>query len=100
MTKITKHEVITFRVEPELDKRIEDLSRERSEPKSEIIREAILEFTQKEAELKEVKSFIAKRFAAGKISFEEMVRIIGYREARKVAAYVELAKQSIQSGLG
>ncbi len=95
----TKQEIVTFRIEADLSRKMKELSEKLSEPKSNIIRKAILEFAQKSAELNEIKSIVAKNFAQGKISFEKMIELLGYKEAKKIASYTELAKHSIISGL-
>ena len=41
----------------------------------------------------------AKKFAENKLSFEEVVNLLGYGEAKKIAFYVEFAKKSIIEGL-
>ena len=94
-----KHEVLTVRVESQIQEGLDDLAKERAEARSEIIREAIIEYIKRQTELKEVKSFIAKKFAEGSVSFEQMVRLLGYTEARKVIFYVETAKKSFEAGL-
>ncbi len=95
----TKHEVLTVRVEQVLDQQLDEFAKEKAKPKSEIIRSAIQEYIRKEAEIGEIKRFIAKKFAEGKLSFEEMVRFLGYKEAQKVAFYCEMAKKSFERGL-
>ncbi len=95
----TKHELLTVRIEGDLNRSLDELVKERAEGRSEIVREALQEFISKQAELKEIKSFIAKKFAEGSVSFDELVRLLGYREARKVAFYVETARKSFEAGL-
>lgn len=41
------------------------------------------------------KSFIAKRYVQNKISFYEMVKLLGYKEAKKISDYIKIAKHSI-----
>lgn len=94
-----KEELLTVRIEPELKEKIETLEREKIETKSKIIREALIEYIQKETEMKEIKKIIAKKFTLNLISFDEVVRILGYEEARKVAFFVEISKKSFEEGL-
>ena len=47
----------------------------------------------------EIKKMVARRFALDKISFEELIKIVGYKEARKIAFYVQTAKKSFVEGL-
>ena len=91
--------MLTVRIEAELEKKLEELAREKIERKSDIIREALEEFIKKETEMKEIKRIMAKKFAEGKISFEELIKILGYQEARKTAFYIDIAKKSFEEGL-
>jgi len=96
---MAREELLTVRVDPALKEKIRDLEREKLETTSGIVREALLEYVQKETGLEEIKKIIAKKFAAGKISFEETVRLLGYEEARKIAFFVETVKKSLKEGL-
>ncbi len=90
---------LTVRIEPELQEKIETLEREKIETRSNIIRDALIAYIQKETEMKEIKKIVAEKFALGLISFEEVVRILGYEGARKIAFFVETAKKSLEEGL-
>ena len=91
--------VITVRVEPSVEKRLETVAKKRLEKKSDVIRKALIEYLNRESELKEIKKQIAQRFAEGKITFDGMVRLLGYNEAKKIAYLVEMAKASFEEGL-
>lgn len=92
-------ETVSVRMESELKRKLEELSRQKMEKKSDVIREALMEFIKKEVEMNEIKKVVSRKFAEGSISFEQMVEILGYREARKVAYFVEIAKKSFEEGL-
>ena len=92
-------DVLVVRLEEETKRRINLLSRERRESKSDLVRKALLKYIQRESELNEIKQVVAKKFAEGKISFEEMVRILGYDEAKIVAFFVDVAEKSFQEGI-
>ncbi len=94
-----QEKTLTVRIEPELRKKIEILGREKIETKSNIVREALMNYIQKEMEMKEIKKVVAEKFTLDKISFEELIRIVGYKEAKKIAFYVATAKKSFEEGL-
>lgn len=94
-----KHETITVRVEQLLDENLSKIAKEKAKPKSEIIRRAIEDFINKEKGIEEIKRFIAQKFAEEKISFDDMVGLLGYKEAKKIAFYYEMAKESFELGL-
>lgn|SRR3989338_2213523 len=94
-----RDELLTVRVEPKIKEKLEALERSKIETRSNIIREALIKYIEKETEMEEIKRTIAEKFASGLISFEETVRILGYEEARKVAFFTEMAKRSFEEGL-
>lgn len=92
-------DVVTVRLDEKTRKQIFQFSRNKLESQSEIIRKAILNYVQKENELNELKQIVAKKFAEGKISFDELVRILGFEESKKVAYFVDIAEKSFQEGV-
>ncbi len=92
-------DVVTVRLDEKTRKQISQFSRNKLESQSEIIRKAILNYVQKENELNELKQIVAKKFAEGKISFDELVRILGFEESKKVAYFVDIAEKSFQEGV-
>lgn len=49
--------------------------------------------------MNEVKKRVAKRYTEGKLFFDELVDILGYEEAKKVACYKNIAETSFVEGL-
>ncbi len=94
--KPRREELLTIRIEPRLRQRINALVHEKIKTKSDIIREAIEDYIKRGEELKELKSEMAKKYAANKVSFQDLVRIIGYQEASKVAFFIEKAKKAFK----
>lgn len=90
--------IVTVRLDDKTCNEIEAYSKEKSESQSDIIRKAILQYVQKQRELNEIKSVVSRKFAEGKISFDELVRIIGFEEAKKVAYFVDVAEKSLTEG--
>ncbi len=94
-----REELLTVRVEPKIKEKLKLLEKEKMETRSNIIREALIRYIEKEMEMKEIRKIVAEKFASGSISFEETVKILGYEEARKIAFFVEVAKKSFEEGL-
>jgi len=94
-----REDLLTVRIEPKLKERIRVLEKEKMETMSNIVREALISYVQKETEMIEIRKLVAEKFAADKISFDEAVRILGYEEAKKIAFFVEIAKKSFEKGL-
>src|SRR3989338_5571726 len=94
-----REKLITVRIEPELEEKIATLEKDMMETRSNIVREALIAYVQKETEMKEIRRIVAEKFASGAISFEEVVRLVGYEDARKTAFFVEMTKKSFEEGL-
>lgn len=92
-------DVVTVRFDEKARKAIQRFSQDKLESQSDIIRKAVLQFVQRENELNEIREIVAKKFAEGKISFDELVRILGFEEAKKIAFFVDIAEKSLQEGL-
>lgn len=91
--------MISMRLEKKDKEKILELSKRKMESKSDLMRKALLQYIQKETEMDEIKEAVAKKFAEGKISFDELVKIIGFDEAKKVAYFVDIAEKSFQEGI-
>ena len=94
-----KEEAVTVRIDKKLAKGLEELSKARMEGKSEIVRGAIEVYIRKEKESTEIKKMVARKFAEGKIGFDELVKVLGYEEAKTVAFYTDVARKSFEEGL-
>lgn len=91
--------MITLRLEGKDKRKVWDLAKKKRESKSDLMRKALLSYIEKETELDEIKGIVATKFAESKISFDELVRILGFDEAKKVAFFVDIAEKSFQEGI-
>jgi len=96
---VVRSEVVTVRFDSKERKEIDEVAQKKMASQSEVIRKATLIYLQKEKEIDEIKRIVAHRFAQGKISFDDLVRILGYEESKKTAFFVETAEKSFQEGL-
>jgi len=94
--KNRREELLTVRIEPKLKENLRRLERERIETRSNIVREALYKYLQKQREMTAVKKFVAKKFTEGEISFERVVELLGYDEAKKIAFFVEKVKKAFK----
>lgn len=94
-----KREVLTVRLDEELSEMIEELARDKHAAKSDVVRDALRAYVERERGLDEVRRVVAAKFAEGALGFDEMVRILGFDEAKMVAYYVEVAERSFEEGL-
>ena len=91
--------MLTIREDKEVLDKLEELARLKMKTKSEITREALRDYIRRKLELIEIQRLAAKRYTEGAISFDELVELLGYDEARKVAFYKETAERSFSEGL-
>ncbi len=92
-------DIVTVRFEGDARKQITTYARQKLETKSNVIRRATLEFIKRENERNEIKEVISQKFGEGKISFDEMVRILGYDDAKEVAFFIDVLEKSLQEGI-
>ena len=91
--------MLNVRIDEELENGLKKIAAKRVQAKSDVVRHALQEFVRRENGLDEVRAVVAKRFAEGRLSFEQAVELLGYGEARKIAFFVENARQSLAKGL-
>ncbi|MDP3104639.1 MAG: ribbon-helix-helix protein, CopG family [Candidatus Methanoperedens sp.] len=92
-------EMLTFREDDETIKKIDELARQKMRSRSEIVRLAVRDYVNRKLELIEIQKLAAKRYAEGKLSLDELVDILGFNEAKKVAHYKDLAESSFAQGM-
>jgi predicted transcriptional regulator len=92
-------EMLTFREDDEIIKKIDELARQKMRSRSEIVRMAVRDYVNRKLELMEIQKLAAKRYAEGKLSLDELVEILGFQEAKKVAHYKDIAEVSFAQGM-
>lgn len=92
-------EMISFREDDEIIKKIDELARQKMRSRSEIVRLAVKDYVNRKLELIEIQKLAAKRYAEGKLSLDELVDILGFNEAKKVAHYKDIAESSFAQGM-
>ncbi|MFH0970318.1 MAG: hypothetical protein V1776_02550 [Candidatus Diapherotrites archaeon] len=92
-------DILTVRFEGDARKEISTYARRKLLTKSDVIRKATLEFIRRENERNEIKEVISKKFSEGKISFDEMVRVLGFDDAKEVAFFIDILEKSLKEGI-
>ncbi|MEK6970235.1 MAG: hypothetical protein AABW68_00910 [archaeon] len=92
-------DIVTVRFEGDARKQIAAYARQKMETKSTVIRKATLDFIKRENERNEIKEVVSKKFVEGKISFDEMVRVLGYDDAKEVAFFIDVLEKSLHEGI-
>ncbi len=92
-------EILTFREDEDMIEKLDELARQKMRSRSEIVRGAVRDYVTRKLELIEIHKFAARRYTEGKLSFDELVDILGYEDAKKVAYYKDIAEASFAQGL-
>jgi metal-responsive CopG/Arc/MetJ family transcriptional regulator len=92
-------DMISTRLGEGLRKQVDAFSKTHAESQSKIIRKAVSSYIDKELEKDELREMVSLKYAQQKISFEELVRILGYEDAKQVAFLVDVAEKSLKEGL-
>ena len=92
--------IIEFELDRSLMLELEEVAKIKMKQKSELAREALVDFIRRETSLADIRKLTAKKFSSGKLSFDEMVKLLGYDDARKIAFFTEIAEKSFKKGLG
>ncbi len=92
-------EILTFREDEDMIEKLDELARQKMRSRSEIVRGAVRDYVTRKLELIEIHKLAARRYTEGKLSFDELVDILGYEDAKKVAYYKDIAEASFEQGL-
>ncbi len=92
-------DTLTVRIEHDWKEKLEKLASKEKKTKSDLVRELLKDYIRNEEEKEKLKATVAKKYASGDISFDELIRVLGYEEARRVAFYVHTAEESLREGL-
>jgi predicted transcriptional regulator len=92
-------QILTFREDEDIIEKLDELARRKMRSRSEIVRSAVRDYVTHKLELIEIQKLAAKRYTEGKLSFDELVNILGYEEAKKVAYYKDITEESFAQGL-
>ncbi|MFW5907289.1 MAG: CopG family ribbon-helix-helix protein [Candidatus Natronoplasma sp.] len=92
-------DTLTVRIDHGWKEKLEELASKEKKTKSEVIRKALIDYINSKEEKEELKTLVSKEYAEGKISFDDLIKMLGYEEAKEVAFYVHTAKKSLKQGL-
>jgi len=92
-------DTLTVRIEHRWKEKLEELASKEKKTKSDVIRKALIDYINSKEEKEELKKLVSKEYAEGEISFDELIKMLGYEEAKEVAFYVHTARKSLKQGL-
>jgi len=88
-------EQVSIRVDPRLLKELDRIANKKYKRRSDVIRDALVDYVEHDVEIQEVKELVIDQFLKGKISFEEFGRIVGF----DIAEQVKIAKETLQESI-
>ena len=86
---------IAIKISEQLLKKLDQLSNQKPYIRSILIKEAIKEFIHRELDLQEVKKLIVEQLAEGRVSFDDVAELLGYREAKRLQIYKNMLFQGL-----
>ena len=88
-------EQVSIRVDPRLLRELDRIANKKYKRRSDVIRDALVDYVEHDVEIQEVKELIIDQFLKGKIGFEEFGRIVGF----DIAEQVKIAKETLQESI-
>ena len=87
---------ICMRLDSSLLAQLDTLAKEDFKRRSDIIRDALIDYVKEQIEIKQIKELATKKFLDGELEFDELARIVGYRTAFRIRTANEVLKESIE----
>jgi len=88
-------EQVSIRVDSRLVKELDRIAHHRYKRRSDVIRDALVDFVEHEVELREVKQALTEQFFEGKLSFKEFAQLVGL----EIAEQLEVAKETLEGSI-
>lgn len=90
---------VTVKYEERLLKQIDSLARENFETRSEFIRDITTEAVKRKLQMKSLESLAINKWVEGKITTDEMVKVLGREDADKIILLRKTLRESIIRGV-
>lgn len=86
---------VSMRLDSDLLMHLDDIAKEEFKRRSDVIRDALVDFVKEQLEIQEIKEMATKKFLDGELSFEEFARIVGFNTASRINTGHKVLKESI-----
>lgn len=87
---------MSMRVDSRLIRELDRIAEAEFKRRSDIVREALILFVQREREIRQLKERATQHFLDGKLAFEDFTKIVGFEVAQQIKIGAETLKESIE----
>jgi len=88
-------EQVSIRVDSRLLHELDQIAHKKYKRRSDIIRDALVDYVERNVEAREVKEIITDQFLEGKIDFDDFSRVVGIDTAEQIKIAKETLEESI-----
>jgi len=88
-------EQVSIRVDSRLLHELDQIAHTKYKRRSDIIRDALVDYVEHDLEAREVKEIITNQFLEGKIDFDDFSRVVGIDTAEQIKIAKETLEESI-----
>ncbi|MFW6048498.1 MAG: ribbon-helix-helix domain-containing protein [Candidatus Natronoplasma sp.] len=90
-------EQISIRMDSRLLEEIDRIAHEKYKNRSDIIRDALVEYVEGELEEEEIKELVTRKFLEGKLEYRDFAKVVGIEKAKEIETAKEVLEESIES---
>ncbi len=88
---------ISIRMDSRLLEEIDRIANEKYKNRSDIIRDALVEYVEGELEEEEIKEKVTKKFLEGELEYRDFAKVVGIEKAKEIEIAKEVLEESIDS---
>ena len=88
---------ISIRMDSRLLEEIDRIANEKYKNRSDIIRDALVEYVEGELEEEEIKEKVTKKFLEGELEYRDFAKVVGIEKAKEIETAKEVLEESIDS---
>ncbi|MFW6048395.1 MAG: ribbon-helix-helix domain-containing protein [Candidatus Natronoplasma sp.] len=90
-------EQISLRMDSRLLEEIDRIAHEKYKNRSDIIRDALVEYVEEELEEEEIKELVTRKFLEGELEYRDFAKVVGIEKAKETGTAKEVLEESIES---
>ena len=87
---------ISMRLNSDLLSKLDSIAKEDFKRRSDVIRDALVNYVKEQIEIREIKEMATKKFLDGDLGFDYLARIVGFRTASQIMTASEVLMESIE----
>lgn len=87
---------VSLRLDSRLLSQLDIIAKGEFKRRSDVIRDALIEYVKEQLEIQEIKELATKQFMDGNLDFDDFARIVGFRTATQIKTAKEVLGESIE----